>query len=224
MSAGVSAVRLTNPGVPDTRLRFTPRGAPAGPPRITRGRSVDVIGTHFARKLLEHEHAAQFAAPPRCGVCGGAKADLRRRRSDDWYWRCHEHEGPTLPFPVAPVGDHVRPKVREVVVEEDGGQGLHVERVAALDLGKAVLEACVRLPHPGKPGRRVQEVRTYPTRTAQLLKLADWLRCNQVTTVVMESPRSPPWRSRSRSWSPLSAGRWSNWLRSPASVGSARPS
>jgi transposase len=85
------------------------------------------------------------------------------------------------------VGDHVRPKVREVVVEEDGGQGLYVERVAALDLGKAVLEACVRLPHPSKPGRRVQEVRTYPTRTAQLLELADWLRCNQVTTVVMES-------------------------------------
>ncbi|MEU8262676.1 IS110 family transposase [Micromonospora sp. NPDC048999] len=72
-------------------------------------------------------------------------------------------------------------------MEEDGGQGLYVERIAALDLGKAVLEACVRLPHPSKPGRRVQEVRTYPTRTAQLLELADWLRCNQVTTVVMES-------------------------------------
>lgn len=77
--------------------------------------------------------------------------------------------------------------VGEVVVDEDEDQSLYVERIAALDLGKAVLEACVRLPHPTKPGRRVRQVRTYPTRTAQLLELADWLGCNQVTRVVMES-------------------------------------
>jgi len=75
-------------------------------------------------------------------------------------------------------------------MEEDEDQSLFVERIAALDLGKAVLEACVRLPHPTKPGRRVQEVRTYSTRTVHLLELADWLRCNQVTTVVMESTSS----------------------------------
>jgi len=73
------------------------------------------------------------------------------------------------------------------VVDEDEDQVLFVERIAALDLGKAELEACVRLPHPSKPGRRVQEVRSFGTRTAQLLALADWLRCNQVTRVVMES-------------------------------------
>jgi len=72
-------------------------------------------------------------------------------------------------------------------MDEDEDQVLFVERIAALDLGKAGLEACVRLPHPSKPGRRVQEVRSFGTRTAQLLALADWLRCNQVTTVVMES-------------------------------------
>jgi transposase len=33
-------------------------------------------------------------------------------------------------------------------MEEVGEQELLVERVAALDLGKAVLEACVRVPHP----------------------------------------------------------------------------
>src|SRR3954451_20580134 len=71
-------------------------------------------------------------------------------------------------------------------MEEDPDQSLFVERIAALDLGKAVLEACVRLPHPGKTGRRVQQVRSFPTRTAHLLALADWLRCEQVTTVVME--------------------------------------
>jgi len=35
-----------------------------------------------------------------------------------------------------------------------------VARVAALDIGKATLTACVRVPHESKPGRRRQEVRT----------------------------------------------------------------
>ena len=39
-------------------------------------------------------------------------------------------------------------------MEEVDEQELHVERVAALDLGKAALEACVRVPHQSKPGRR----------------------------------------------------------------------
>jgi transposase len=72
-------------------------------------------------------------------------------------------------------------------VEEVDEQELHVERVAALDLGKAVLEACVRVPHESRPGRRLQEVRTYPTTTAALLQMADWFRCWGVTRVVMES-------------------------------------
>jgi transposase len=62
-----------------------------------------------------------------------------------------------------------------------------VQRVAALDIGKAVLEACVRVPHETTPGRRVQEVRTYSTTTGALLELADWLRAQQVTLVVMEA-------------------------------------
>ena len=33
---------------------------------------------------------------------------------------------------------------------------LVVERIAALDLGKAGLEACVRVPSPNRPGRRMQ--------------------------------------------------------------------
>ena len=36
-----------------------------------------------------------------------------------------------------------------------------VARVAALDIGKASLVACVRVPHETIPGRRRQEVRTY---------------------------------------------------------------
>jgi transposase len=62
-----------------------------------------------------------------------------------------------------------------------------VQRVAALDLGKASLMACVRVPDPDKPGRRLQEIRPYDTFTRSLLDLADWLRCEQVQLVVMEA-------------------------------------
>ena len=44
---------------------------------------------------------------------------------------------------------------------------LVVERVAALDVGKAGLEACVRAPHPHPPGRRMRELRGYGTTAAQ---------------------------------------------------------
>lgn len=60
-----------------------------------------------------------------------------------------------------------------------------VERVAALDIGKAELVCCVRV--PGPRGQRMQEVRTVPTMTADLLGLADWLAGLGVTRVVMEA-------------------------------------
>jgi transposase len=72
-------------------------------------------------------------------------------------------------------------------VEEVDEQELQVERIAALDLGKATLEACVRVPHETRPGRRLQEVRGYATTTAALLALADWLHSWGVIRVVMES-------------------------------------
>jgi hypothetical protein len=62
-----------------------------------------------------------------------------------------------------------------------------VEQVAALDIGKATLVACVRVPHETKPGRRRQEVRSFATTTKSLLELADWLYGLGVTRVVMES-------------------------------------
>ena len=62
-----------------------------------------------------------------------------------------------------------------------------VERVAALDIGKATLTACVRVPHDAKPGARLQEVRTCTTTTRSLLGLRDWLVCQGVTRVVMEA-------------------------------------
>jgi len=62
-----------------------------------------------------------------------------------------------------------------------------VERVAALDLGKATLMACVRVPHEDRPGRRRQEIREYATLSRSLLELADWLRCERVELVAMEA-------------------------------------
>jgi transposase len=62
-----------------------------------------------------------------------------------------------------------------------------IERVAALDIGKAELVCCVRVPGEGRAGRRMQEVKTYSTMTGSLLGLADRLGCLGVTRVVMEA-------------------------------------
>ena len=61
------------------------------------------------------------------------------------------------------------------------------ERVAALDIGKASLVCCVRVPHESRPGARRQEVRTCGTVTPALLELRDSLICQGVTRVVMEA-------------------------------------
>ncbi|MGH3513746.1 MAG: IS110 family transposase [Pseudonocardiaceae bacterium] len=62
-----------------------------------------------------------------------------------------------------------------------------VARVAALDIGKAEVVCCVRVPHEDKPGRRLQEVETYSTMTRRLLAMSDHLRCLGVSRVVMEA-------------------------------------
>jgi transposase len=62
-----------------------------------------------------------------------------------------------------------------------------IQRVAALDIGKAELTCCVRVPSPGKRGRRAQEVRTYQTMTRSLLVMVDRLAELGVTQVVMEA-------------------------------------
>jgi transposase len=62
-----------------------------------------------------------------------------------------------------------------------------IERVAALDIGKAELVCCVRVPHEGRRGRRLQEVESYSTMTGSLLGMADRLACLGVTRVVMEA-------------------------------------
>jgi len=60
-----------------------------------------------------------------------------------------------------------------------------IERVAALDIGKAELVCCVRL--PGKGSRRVQEVSTDSTMTRSWTELANRLVDLRVERVVMEA-------------------------------------
>jgi transposase len=69
-----------------------------------------------------------------------------------------------------------------------------IQRVAALDIGKAELVCCVRVPSPGTAGKRLQEVQAYQTMTRSLLVLADRLGELGVTRVVMEAT-SDYWKS-----------------------------
>jgi transposase len=73
------------------------------------------------------------------------------------------------------------------VLQETTDREEIIERVAALDIGKAEVTCCVRIPHENRAGRRLQEVETYPTMTRSLLGMADHLACLGVTRVVMEA-------------------------------------
>jgi transposase len=73
------------------------------------------------------------------------------------------------------------------VLEETQETEEIIQRVAALDIGKAELTCCVRVPSPDAPGKRLQEVRAYQTMTRWLLVMTDRLRELGVTRVVMEA-------------------------------------
>jgi transposase len=73
------------------------------------------------------------------------------------------------------------------VLEETQEREEIIERVTALDIGKAEVVCCVRVPGAAGKGRRVQEVQTYKTMTRSLLVMIDRLRELAVTRVVMEA-------------------------------------
>jgi transposase len=73
------------------------------------------------------------------------------------------------------------------VLEETQEREEIIGRVAALDIGKATLTCCIRVPGEGERGRRLQEVTTDQTMTRSLLVLADRLAELGVTRVVMEA-------------------------------------
>jgi transposase len=60
-----------------------------------------------------------------------------------------------------------------------------VERQSALDVHKAQVTACVRV--PGAEGERVEHVEQFKTTVRGLLVLRDWLKAHGVTHVVMEA-------------------------------------
>jgi hypothetical protein len=82
-------------------------------------------------------------------------------------------------FPLAaPAGGRPsRPDRKEArqMLEETQEREEIIERVAALDIGKAELVRCVRVPGPTGTTRRVQEVGTYKTMTKALLAMSERL-------------------------------------------------
>ncbi len=62
-----------------------------------------------------------------------------------------------------------------------------IERVAALDIGKAEVLCCIRLPAADGSKRRVQEVSTHSTMVPSLCELANRLVELGVRRVVMEA-------------------------------------
>jgi transposase len=58
-------------------------------------------------------------------------------------------------------------------------------RCAGIDIGKADVKVCARVPGPGK--RRRKEIRTFSTMTEDLLAMRDWLLAEGITVVGMEA-------------------------------------
>jgi len=72
------------------------------------------------------------------------------------------------------------------VLKDSEDDSVIVERVAALDVGKAEVVCCVRVPSAAGVGR-AQEVRVWSTMARSLIALGDWLHDFGVTRVVMEA-------------------------------------
>jgi transposase len=75
-----------------------------------------------------------------------------------------------------------------VLVREEAGMDVLVERCAGLDVHRDTVVATVRVPAQG-PGRRrrAQHTQTFATTTAGITALGDWLAGHGVTRAGMES-------------------------------------
>src|SRR5262249_16496639 len=185
--------RLTAPGTAlapgatrDTRLAHPLDRAAAlvasmvqGAPAATAA-SPDQLGRGRLRPVPLHPKLTNYRYQPGVG-------------SQSWALQCcreHEDQIPSA-MPMAPAGSgHLGvPSIAgasPMLAETQDDQEI-IARVAALDIGKAELVCCVRVPDEDRPGRRLQEVETYATMTRPLLGLADRLACLGVTRVVMEA-------------------------------------
>src|SRR4029077_19827113 len=68
--------------------------------------------------------------------------------------------------------------------KDEAMQVIH-ERCAGLDVHKKKVYACIIVPENN--GKKKQEIRSFGTMTADLLKLAEWLREHAITHVAMEA-------------------------------------
>src|SRR5438477_3928429 len=114
-------------------------------------------------------------------------------------------------MPIAPAGGGrawlSQRRRRQMLAKTQDNEEI-IERVAALDIGKAELMCCLRVPDEDHPGKRLQEVRAYSTMTRSLLGMSHHLACLGVTRVVMEAT--------SDHWKPvfylLQAAGFETWL------------
>src|SRR4029450_12436036 len=74
---------------------------------------------------------------------------------------------------------------RRFVVRGEAAVETIVKRAAGLDVHKAQVTACVRVPDRGR--ERAQEVAEFQTTVRGLLALRDWLKAHGVTQVAMEA-------------------------------------
>jgi transposase len=73
------------------------------------------------------------------------------------------------------------------MMQEVEDEPLFAERVAGIDIAKAEVMVTIRVPSDSGSGRRQQETRAFRAVRTDLLALADWLRCWQVTRIGMEA-------------------------------------
>src|SRR3954466_13809387 len=127
----------------------------------------------------------------RGGLVVRGRSEVGRRKLCCGPLRVLRARGSDSPFPAAPAGGRptTGPEVRAMRVDTDEPE--IIERIAALDVAKAEVVCCARVPGPG--AQRMQEVRTVSTMTAALLGLGDCLAERGVTRVVMEAT-SDYWR------------------------------
>src|SRR6185312_8551099 len=110
------------------------------------------------------------------------KPKLRRRGSK--FGRRHG-----VSFHTSPTGVSVHEEMTGMLAESHDEEQI-IARVAALDIGKAELVCCVRVPAPAGGRRRLQEVSTHSTMTKSLADLANRLVGMGVERVVMEATSS----------------------------------
>src|SRR6266567_904595 len=115
---------------------------------------------------------------------------LRARRSD---FRLSRPRPPGIPQrELAPDGEEMAP-VMEPQEIEDAEHEQILERVAAVDVGKASGMVCTRVPHDARPGKRRTRVWEVSATTGAVLELADHLVAEGIERVSLEST-SDYWR------------------------------